>query len=135
MGGLISARLPSRSPMSAASSHHPTAIGTRVSSEWLASASTETVASTVAAPPLSRTVVFRKSKKRTPLQQCLEHFPHPSRALAREIRLLLKLRGGCVGAHGRAHCSGQAPRLHQAPQRAEGIDGGAVGADVQRGRD
>src|SRR5439155_3000753 len=112
MGGLISARLPSRSPMSAASTHQPTTIGTRVSSEWVAAASTETVASTVAAPPLSRTVVLRKSTKRTPLQQCLEHFPHPRRALDRQIGLLGQLGGDFVGAHGGAHHVAQPPRLH-----------------------
>ena len=66
IGGLVSARRPSRRPITAAITHQPAQTGTSARLGTLRRpASTVTAASAVAAPALSSTVVLRKSTKRT----------------------------------------------------------------------
>ena len=91
IGGLVCARRPRRSPIATAITHQPTANRISDVSELPADASTVTVASAVAAPALRRTVVLRKSTKRTVLQERLEQFPHAGGAVDREVGLLRQL--------------------------------------------
>ena len=65
IGAEVFARRPSQPPASAAISHQPPATGTSRFSEVPAPPATVTAASAVAAPALRRTVVLRKSVKRT----------------------------------------------------------------------
>src|SRR5271167_513990 len=112
IGGLVSARLPKRRPITAAITHQPSATGTTCFSPCSAAASTVTAASAVAAPALSRTVVLRKSTNRTVqrrLEKRLEQFPHAARAVDRQIGLTRELRRRFVGADG--HAQGVRERL------------------------
>src|SRR5665811_477623 len=91
IGGLTSARRPSRSPIAAATTHQPTEIGTIVASEDGAAESTVTITSAVAAAALSRTVALRKSTKCTPLlQQRLEQPAHTALPVDYQVGLLDK---------------------------------------------
>ena len=107
IGGVVCARLPSRSPMTAAISHQPTAIGTSSLLELPAPASTVTAASAVAAAALSRTVVLRKSTNRTVLEQRLEQPAHARGPVDREVGLACELGRGFVGAHRHAQRVGE----------------------------
>src|SRR6516165_7587210 len=136
IGGLVSARRPRRRPMTAAISHQPTAITTRLFSEFPAAASTVTVASAVAAAALSRTVVLRKSTNRTRLlQKRSEQFAHAGRAVDREVGLEPQLGRRFIGAHSHAQRARQAPGAYEGAQPTEGVQIGRVVTHVQRGRD
>src|SRR5277367_22732 len=134
IGGFVSARRPRRRPISAASTHQPTASGPTRASELCAAASTVTAPSAVAAPALSRTVVLRKSTKRTgQLQQRLEQTAHTAGAVEQEVGLRRQLRGSFVGADRRADRGGQGSFCDERAQSAERIQVGGVVADIQRG--
>ena len=65
IGGDVSARRPSHSPTSAASTHHPAATGITSESARVGGRGEVTAASALAAPALSSTVIRRKSVNRT----------------------------------------------------------------------
>src|SRR5271155_1018921 len=136
IGGVVSARRPRRRPISAASTPPPTAIAPTRASELCAAARTVTAASAVAAPALSRTVVLRKSTKRTCLlQQRLQQAAYAAGPIEDEIGLRRQLRGSFVGADRHTDRGSQDPFPDERAQPAEGIQVGAVVADIQRSGD
>ena len=66
IGGVVSARRPSQTPITAATAHQPTLTSTAVGSKSREAEIRVSTASKVAAPALSRTVTLRKSTNRTP---------------------------------------------------------------------
>src|SRR5215207_5070024 len=97
IGGEVSARRPSAMPIVVASSHQPAATYTSTPSSSRAMPITVTVASSVAAPALSRTVALRKSPNRTAARSGEQRLQELADAVG-----ALDHRVGLVGELGRA---------------------------------
>src|SRR4029077_13010166 len=92
------------SPIRVAIPHQPSATINTLASERPAIASAVTAPSAVAAPALSRTVVRRKSTKRTRLgDEHSEQLAHAGGAVDRQVGLEHELLGSLLGTHRDAH--------------------------------
>src|SRR3954447_26641386 len=136
MAGATAARRPTNAPMSAATPHHAAVTMSTFSSSVRVAARAVTAASVVAAPALRYTVVLSRSVKRIwpgPLGgERLEQAPHAGSAVDQHVGLGGDVARGLVVADAHADRLVEAPRGDQVAQRAEGVEVGAVVADVQR---
>src|SRR5579884_1292816 len=133
IGGEVSPRRPSQTPITAAIAHQPAPSGTTRPSPLSAAPATVTAASALAAAALIRTVVRRKSEKRTLLRdQGREQVADAVGPLDGDVSLLHDLRGPLLGGHADAN-GGLKPavarHLHQAAER---VEIGGVVADIER---
>src|SRR5689334_19191563 len=135
IGGLVAARRPSHRPKAAASTHQPAMPSTRPASSMFVAPATQTTASRDAAAPLSRTVTRRKSTNRIrgSAEQRLQELAHAARAVDEDVGAGLDLVRRLVGAHADAQRVAQPPRGDLPAQAVEGVEVGAVVADVDRG--
>src|SRR5437588_3584178 len=132
IGGEVSARRPSQIPIPAAISHHPAATGTTSSSSEPIPPARVTAASALAAAALIKTVVFRKSAKRTYSDQQLEQLAHSRCPLHDDVGLGGDPAGSLVGVDADADRARQRALFDEVAKRTERIQIGHVIANVQR---
>src|ERR1700733_9845720 len=148
IGPDVPARLPSQMPIPAAATHQAAANGTSVSSPLFAPPATVTAASRVAQPALTRTVVRRKSAKRTPPslsdpllrprprasvgRQRREQLDHAVRSIDHEVGLGGDLGRSLIGANSDPDGAGDTALIGQPHKCMERVEVGDVVADVER---